>query len=87
METDSLTEHGIDLHGLFDELVERSGMSKYKIAQETGLSESVLSNYTVRKRRPTLEALVAIAALSGSTVDVSLRPKSHKPKTASKPRA
>lgn len=85
MESDALTEHGIDLHGLFDELVERSGLSKYKIAQETGLSESVLSNYTVRKRRPTLEALIAIAKLSGSTVDVSLRPPSTKRKAKPKP--
>lgn len=80
MDTETLVEHGIDLFGMFDELVERSGMTRYKIAQATGLSESVLSSYAVRKRRPTLESLVAIAKVSGSKVEVSIKPARQKPK-------
>ncbi len=71
-----LAEHGIDLFGLFDELVERSGMSQYRIAKETGVDAPRLSRYARRELRPTLESLVAIAELSGTKIKLSIsRPK------------
>ncbi len=69
---DAVKEHGIDLQAIFGELLDRSEMTRYRIAQETGLSETVLSNYVTGKRRPSLEALVAIAELSGSRVVVRI---------------
>jgi transcriptional regulator with XRE-family HTH domain len=69
---DPLVEHGIDLNALAVELIERTGLTRYRIAQETGISESALSNIASGRRRPSLEMICTIATLAGLTISVSV---------------
>lgn len=69
---DELEKHGIDLHAMFLDLIERTGMTRYRIAKETGISETTLSRCSSGEMRPTLDLCCAIATLAGVRVQVKL---------------
>lgn len=71
--SDPIEEHGIDLQAVFNRLIDRTGMSKYAIAQQTGISQSLLSRYASGERRPTLETLCMIADLAGVKLDLVIK--------------
>lgn len=46
---ESLAAHGIDLHALFVQAVDATGKSRYAIAGELGVSETILSRLLQRQ--------------------------------------
>lgn len=69
---DELEKHGIDLQAIFLDLVERTGMTRYRISKETGITESTLSRCTSGEIRPTLDLCCAIATLAGVKLKLQL---------------
>ena len=61
---------GDDLSGLLWTLIDESGLTRYAIAQQAGLSESTLSRMCTGKRPPTMETLRAVADAMGRHVVV-----------------
>jgi hypothetical protein len=49
-------------------------LSRYRIAQETGISQSALSLFCARKRGLSLRSIDALAAL----LELDLRPRKHR---------
>lgn len=71
-DTDPLAEHGIDLNALAVELIERTGLTRYEISKETGISEPALSNVASGRRRPSIEMLCTLATLAGAKLELRL---------------
>jgi len=61
---------GDDLSGLLRAMIDDSGLTRYAIAQQAGLSESTLSRMYTGKRPATMETLVAVANTLGRRVVV-----------------
>lgn len=43
------------------ELLEEKNITKYKLAQDTGISKSVLSDYCLGKVQPTADVIITVA--------------------------
>lgn len=61
-----------DLHALFVRAVDATEKSRYTIAGELGVSETILSRCYTGKRPPSLELLCDVAALAGLRVSIEL---------------
>jgi len=61
---------GDDLGGLLRSIIDDSGLTRYAIAQQAGLSESTLSRMYTGKRPATIETLRAVADTLGRRVVV-----------------
>ncbi len=65
----ALTDGG-DLAEVLRAVVDQSGLSRYAIAKQTGLSESTLSRMYTGTRPATLETLQAVCESLGRTLRV-----------------
>lgn len=63
-------ETGNDLSGLLRAIIDESGLTRYAIAKQAGLSESTLSRMYTGARPATMETLVAVAKALGRRVVV-----------------
>jgi len=63
---------GDDLSGLLRAIIDESGLTRYAIAKQTGLSESTLSRMYNGKGPATMETLVAVANTLGRRVVVRI---------------
>jgi transcriptional regulator with XRE-family HTH domain len=59
-----------DLDSLFRSMIDGSGMTRYAIAKEAGISESTLSRFYTGTRTPTMETLVNVGRVVGKRVVV-----------------
>jgi predicted transcriptional regulator len=65
-----LFRSGEDLCGLLRSIVDDSGMTRYAIAQKTGLAESTLSRMYTGTRPATMETIAVICQMLGKRVVV-----------------
>ncbi len=66
-------KHMTDLHGSLRKAIGQSGLSRYSIAQETGISQAQLSRYVRRMQGISIENAELIADHLG--LEIVLRPK------------
>lgn len=55
-----------------DLLLKEKSMTKYRLAEETGISKSVISDYCKGKVQPTADVIIVIAKYFGVTTDYLL---------------
>jgi transcriptional regulator with XRE-family HTH domain len=64
------------LHELLDELHRREGLSRYRIAKQSGISEQTLSNVMHKRRNLSIDALQQLLTSLGYEIEFT-RSKSH----------
>jgi transcriptional regulator with XRE-family HTH domain len=69
---DELEKHGIDLQVIYLDLVKRTGLTRYRIAKATGISETTLSRCASGEMRPTLDMCCKIATLADIRIEITL---------------
>lgn len=55
-----------------EELLKEKGITKYRLAQETGISKSILSDYCKGKVQPTADIIIVMAKYFDVTSDYLL---------------
>ena len=58
--------------------IDDSGMTRYRIAQETAISEATLSKFYLGQRGLSMEALNALGDYLELTIIMERKPKSHR---------
>lgn len=57
------------LHDLLDDLHRRDGLSRYRIAKQSGISEQTLSNVMHKRRNLSIDALQQLLTSLGYEID------------------
>lgn len=67
---------------IFIDLLQKKGITAYRIAKETGISQGLMNEYKSGKKQPTLQNITKIANYLDCSVDYLLgrtdNPNSHK---------
>jgi transcriptional regulator with XRE-family HTH domain len=74
------------LHELLDELHRREGLSRYRIAKQSGISEQTLSNVMHKRRNLSIDALQQLLTSLGYEIEFA-KAKSHAEPNAELPLA
>lgn len=59
-------------NGIFVELLQEKGITAYKVAKDTGISQGLMNEYKNGKRTPTTENLIKIADYLKCSIDYLL---------------
>ncbi len=65
-------EGGDQLYEKFVELLQKHGVSAYKVAKDTGLSQSTLSDWKTGRATPKVDKLLIIARYFGVSIEYFL---------------
>lgn len=57
------------MYAVFEQLLQKRGVTPYKVAKEAGVTQTALSNWKTGKSQPTLKTLQKIANYFGVSVD------------------
>lgn len=57
---------------IFSEYIQKKNISAYKIAKETGISQSLISDYKTGTKKPSAENLIKIADFFNCSIDFLL---------------
>ena len=57
------------MYEVFEQLLQKHGVTPYKVAKETGVTQTSLSNWKTRRNTPSSKTLQKIADYFGVTVD------------------
>lgn len=57
------------MYDIFDQLLQKHGVTPYKVAKEAGVTQTALSNWKTGRSTPTTKTLQKIADYFGVTVD------------------
>ena len=60
-----LKERGIHLYKKYEALLEKAGVTSYKVAKDTGISPMILSDWKNGKSQPKVDKLMILAAYFG----------------------
>ena len=60
------------MYSVFEQLLQKYGVSTYKVAKETGIAQSVLSSWKTGKSTPKMDKMQKIADYFGVDVDYLL---------------
>lgn len=67
------------MYEIFEQLLQKYGVTSYKIAKEAGVTQTALSNWKTGRSTPTAKTLQKIADYFGVTVDYLMTGKDEKP--------
>ena len=67
------------MYEIFEQLLQKYGVTSYKVAKEAGVTQTVLSNWKTGRSTPTVKTLQKIADYFGVTVDYLMTGKDEKP--------
>ena len=67
------------MYEIFEQLLQKYGVTSYKVAKEAGVTQTALSNWKTGRSTPTAKTLQKIADYFGVTVDYSMTGKDEKP--------
>lgn len=57
------------MYDVFEQLIQKKGITPYKVSKETGVTQTALSNWKSGKSTPTTKTLQKIADYLGVTID------------------
>ncbi len=69
------------MYEIFEQLLQKKGVSPYKVAKETGVTQTALSNWKLGKSTPTAKTLQKIADYFGVPIDYLTTGKMPESKT------
>lgn len=67
------------MYEIFEQLLQKYGVTSYKVAKEAGVTQTALSNWKSGRSTPTVKTLQKIADYFGVTVDYLMTGKDEKP--------
>lgn len=67
------------MYEIFEQLLQKYGVSSYKVAKEAGVTQTALSNWKSGRTTPTVRTLQKIADYFGVTVDYLMTGKEEAP--------
>lgn len=67
------------MYEIFEQLLQKYGVTSYKVAKEAGVTQTALSNWKTGRSTPTAKTLQKIADYFGVTVDYLMTGKDEKP--------
>lgn len=67
------------MYEIFEQLLQKYGVTSYKVAKEAGVTQTALSNWKTGRSTPTVKTLQKIADYFGVTVDYLMTGKDEKP--------
>ena len=67
------------MYEIFEQLLQKYGVTSYKVAKEAGVTQTALSNWKTGRSTPTAKTLQQIADYFGVTVDYLMTGKDEKP--------
>ena len=67
------------MYEIFEQLLQKYGVTSYKVAKEAGVTQTALSNWKTGRSTPTAKTLQKIADCFGVTVDYLMTGKDEKP--------
>lgn len=67
------------MYEIFEQLLQKYGVTSYKVAKEAGVTQTALSNWKTGRSTPTAKTLQKIADYFGITVDYLMTGKDEKP--------
>ena len=67
------------MYEIFEQLLQKYGVTSYKVAKEAGVTQTALSNWKTGRSTPTVKTLQKIADYVGVTVDYLMTGKDEKP--------
>lgn len=67
------------MYEIFEQLLQKYGVSSYKVAKEAGVTQTALSNWKSGRSTPTVRTLQKIADYFGVTVDYLMTGKEEAP--------
>ena len=67
------------MYEIFEQLLQKYGVTSYKVAKEAGVTQTALSNWKSGRSMPTVKTLQKIADYFGVTVDYLMTGKDEKP--------
>lgn len=69
-------KHGSTLTDQIRNAIDQSGLTRYRISQETGISEATLSKFYLGQRGLSMEALNALGECLQLTINLGRKPDS-----------
>lgn len=70
------------MYEVFEQLLQKNGVTPYKVAKEAGVTQTALSNWKSGRSTPTTKTLQKIADYFGVTIDFLMTGKNTKEKTS-----
>lgn len=67
------------MYEVFEQLLQKRGVTSYKVAKEAGVTQTALSNWKAGRSTPTTKTLQKIADYFGVTVDYLISGKNDSP--------
>lgn len=67
------------MYEIFEQLLQKYGVTSYKVAKEAGVTQTALSNWKTGRSTPTVKTLQKIADYFGVTVDYLMTGKDEEP--------
>lgn len=75
------------MYEVFEQLLQKNGISAYRVSKETGVTQTALSNWKSGRNTPSTQTLQRLADYFGVTIDYLMTGKSETPKKSQlKPR-
>lgn len=71
------------MYEVFEQLLQKNGVTPYKVAKEAGVTQTALSNWKAGKSTPTTKTLQKIADYFGVTIDYLMTGKTNSQKEPS----
>ena len=63
------------MYSVFEKLIKKKGVSTYKVSKDTGIAQSVLSDWKRGRSTPKIDKLLKIADYLGVDVSVFIKPE------------